>query len=163
MLALDHQTGSSRAWAVPGLVVDLVTETRGINNGEGDPRALLIKLELCTASQLSVVLYGVEVVLIRTDCHGLDLDAVLDMGAVGVIGVLVADNRLAAESVDEGGSAWESRRSCQQTGCIYRRELGWQKGAALRGMNSPVPDAPQTIKQNWIPFFTFFLRRIIFC
>jgi len=22
----------------------------------------------------------------------------------------------------------------------------------------PVPEAPQTIKQNWIPFFTFFLR-----
>ena len=27
----------------------------------------------------------------------------------------------------------------------------------------PVPDAPQTIRQNWIPFLTFFLRRIIFC
>ena len=23
----------------------------------------------------------------------------------------------------------------------------------------PVPDAPQTIKQNWMPFLTFFLRR----
>ena len=23
----------------------------------------------------------------------------------------------------------------------------------------PVPEAPQTIRQNWIPFFTFFLRR----
>ena len=23
----------------------------------------------------------------------------------------------------------------------------------------PVPEAPQTIKQNWIPFLTFFLRR----
>jgi hypothetical protein len=26
-----------------------------------------------------------------------------------------------------------------------------------------VPEAPQTIKQNWIPFLTFFFRRIIFC
>ena len=26
---------------------------------------------------------------------------------------------------------------------------------------SPVPDAPQTMMQNWIPFFTFFLRRIL--
>lgn len=26
----------------------------------------------------------------------------------------------------------------------------------------PVPEAPQTIRQNWIPFLTFFFRRIIF-
>jgi hypothetical protein len=26
----------------------------------------------------------------------------------------------------------------------------------------PVPEAPQTIKQNWIPFFTFFFFRSIF-
>ena len=38
-------------WIVPGLVVDLVTKTRGINDGEGDPGALLVKLELCAASQ----------------------------------------------------------------------------------------------------------------
>ena len=25
----------------------------------------------------------------------------------------------------------------------------------------PVPEAPQTIRQNWMPFLTFFLRRII--
>lgn len=120
--------GSSGAWVVPGLVVDLVTKTRGINNGERDPRALLIKLELCTASQSSVVLYGAKVVLIRTNCHGLDLDAVLDVGAVGVIRVLVADHRLSAESVDEGGPAWKSPRSCQQAVCIYRWGLGWGKG-----------------------------------
>ncbi len=29
--------------------------------------------------------------------------------------------------------------------------------------NLPVPDAPHTIKQNWIPFLTFFFLRIIFC
>jgi hypothetical protein len=28
---------------------------------------------------------------------------------------------------------------------------------------SPVPDAPQTMMQNWIPFFTFFLRLICGC
>lgn len=37
----------------------------------------------------------------------------------------------------------------------------WELDAEV--LNVPVPDAPQTIKQNWIPFFTFFLRRIIFC
>lgn len=68
--------------------------------------------------------------LIRTNCHGLDLDAVLDMGAVGVIGVLVADHRLSAESVDEGGPAWASPKSCQLTGCIYRWGLGRQKGCS---------------------------------
>lgn len=150
-------------WVVPGLVVDLVTKTRGINNGKGDPRALLVKLELCRAGQLSVVLFGMDVVLIRTNGHGLDLDAVLDMGAVGVIGVLVVDHRLSAESVNEGGPAYEVPKSRQQTSITQRWEPGWKKGAALRGVNSPVPDAPQTIKQNWIPFFTFFLRRIIFC
>ena len=25
--------------------------------------------------------------------------------------------------------------------------------------HAPVPEAPQTIRQNWIPFLTFFLRR----
>lgn len=25
----------------------------------------------------------------------------------------------------------------------------------------PVPDAPQTIRQNWIPFLTFFFLRIL--
>jgi hypothetical protein len=28
-------------------------------------------------------------------------------------------------------------------------------------LNIPVPEAPQTIKQNWIPFLTFFFRRIL--
>lgn len=31
----------------------------------------------------------------------------------------------------------------------------------IRVCCSPVPDAPQTIRQNWIPFLTFFLRRIL--
>lgn len=31
----------------PGLVVDLVAETGGVDNGEGDAGALLVKLELC--------------------------------------------------------------------------------------------------------------------
>lgn len=26
----------------------------------------------------------------------------------------------------------------------------------------PVPEAPHTMRQNWIPFFTFFFLRIIF-
>ena len=33
----------------------------------------------------------------------------------------------------------------------------------METIDIPVPEAPQTIKQNWIPFLTFFFRRIIFC
>ena len=29
----------------------------------------------------------------------------------------------------------------------------------LTNVVRPVPEAPQTIRQNWIPFLTFFLRR----
>ena len=38
----------------PGLIVDLVTETRGINDGEGDASTLLIKLKFCKAGQISI-------------------------------------------------------------------------------------------------------------
>lgn len=31
----------------------------------------------------------------------------------------------------------------------------------IRDCCVPVPDAPHTIKQNWIPFLTFFFRRIL--
>lgn len=46
----------------------------------------------------------------HTDCDGLDLDAVLDVSTVGVIGLLVREHRLAAQGVDEGGSAWRRRQ-----------------------------------------------------
>ena len=36
---------------LPVIVVDEVTEARGIDNGQGDASALLIQLELCPASQ----------------------------------------------------------------------------------------------------------------
>lgn len=42
----------------------------------------------------------------RTDCDGLNLDAVLDVGIVGIIGVLVLEDVLTAEGVDKGGAAW---------------------------------------------------------
>jgi hypothetical protein len=92
--------------------------------------------------------------ILRTDGDGLDLDAFLDMGSAGVVGLLVRENGLAAESVDEGGPACRSKQRLVG-GCAVLR------GSA--GIDSPVPEAPQTIRQNWIPFFTFFLRRIIFC
>lgn len=41
----------------------------------------------------------------RTDGQGLDLDALLLVGRVGVIAVLVVEDGLSAEGVDKGGSA----------------------------------------------------------
>ena len=41
----------------------------------------------------------------RTDSNGLDLDALLDVGGVGVIAVLVGEDGLPAEGVDEGSPA----------------------------------------------------------
>lgn len=38
----------------------------------------------------------------RTDSNRLDLDALLDVSAVGVVGILVAENGLTAQGVDEG-------------------------------------------------------------
>lgn len=31
----------------------------------------------------------------------------------------------------------------------------------VRGRQVPVPEAPQTIRQNWIPFLTFFFLRVL--
>ena len=46
----------------------------------------------------------------RTNCDGLDLDTLLDVGGRGIIGVLVGKNFFAAEGVDEGGTAWKGTR-----------------------------------------------------
>lgn len=86
------------------------------------------------------------------------------MGGVGVIGFLVADNRLPAKGVDEGSPTCrrgEKGFVSNPVRCIERAGSRGKLKLWTR-LNLPVPDAPQTIKQNWIPFFTFFLRRIIF-
>jgi hypothetical protein len=41
----------------------------------------------------------------RTDGDGLDLDALLDMGCVGIIRILVLEDLLPAQRVHEGGPA----------------------------------------------------------
>lgn len=40
----------------------------------------------------------------RTDCDGLDLDTVFDVGIMGVIRILVLENVLAAKGVDKGST-----------------------------------------------------------
>lgn len=88
----------------------------------------------------------------RTDGDGLDLDALLDVSGGRVVRLLMAENGFAAEGVDEGGPAWRGNR--HQHGWLCRN---------AGTCDSPVPEAPQTIRQNWMPFLTFFFRRIIFC
>lgn len=39
---------------VPGLVVNLVTKTGGIDNRQGDASALLVQLQLCVGVSLAV-------------------------------------------------------------------------------------------------------------
>jgi hypothetical protein len=68
---------------LPGLVVDLVSESRRVDDGERDAGAFLVEL------------YG----------DGLDLNALLHVGDGRVVDLLVAEHLLAAERVDEGGAA----------------------------------------------------------
>ena len=92
----------------------------------------------------------------RTDGQGLDLDALLLVGRVRVIAVLVVEDGLSAEGVDKGGSA--CGRACQP-----RRSRRRRGGKGFGGVvDVPVPEAPHTMRQNEMPFFTFFFLRIIF-
>lgn len=97
----------------------------------------------------------------------------------------MGQDALAAERVDEGGSAYTAWSEVIESGedqwLLVLGGLGRRHGSRgddlgyrlrQRGLETadgmtrarvvPVPEAPQTIKQNWIPFFTFFFRRIIF-
>ena len=100
---------------------------------------------------------------VRTDCDGLDLDALLDVCRVCVVGLLVGQNGLAAERVHESGSTCKGRETVVSKLRSFVKTQTHSMPLMERWQHSPVPDAPQTIKQNWIPFLTFFFRRIIFC
>jgi hypothetical protein len=136
---------------VPGLIVDLVTEAGGVDNGKGDASTLFIKL--CSSiSQGSII--GETCVgkrrwsRRRTDVKGLDLHALFNVGGVGVIALLMIEDSLPAEGVDESGPA-----------CIEKSDVSFQltrdgfdayadaKGV-YGGPDVPVPDAPHTIRQN---------------
>jgi hypothetical protein len=67
-----------------------------------------------------------------------------------VVGILVVEDSLAAESIDESGPT-----------CMEARQLASIERGQVMKKDAPVPDAPQTIRQNWIPFLTFFFRRIL--
>lgn len=82
------------------------------------------------------------------------------MGGVGVVAVLVIKDGLPAEGVDEGRSACGWMLSALRTHRCKRRSVKTER--EFRVVDIPVPEAPHTIRQNCIPFFTFFFLRIIF-
>lgn len=86
----------------------------------------------------------------RTNGDRLDLNTLLDMRIGCIIRILCLEYLLSAESVHEGGST-----------CAVS-QWGMADGAVC-SFNIPVPEAPHTIKQNWIPFLTFFFLRILIC
>jgi hypothetical protein len=85
-----------------------------------------------------------------TDSNGLDADALLEVGIGGIVSILALQDLLATESVDKSCAAYHPKK--------FRQSLFMIQGI---GFHIPVPLAPHTIKQNWIPFLTFFLRRIL--
>lgn len=90
---------------MPGLVVNLVTETGGINNSQRDAGSLLIKLQLCSKVKNNRLAIGYNpscvVYVVLTDGDGLDADTLLQVGVLRIISVLALQNLLAAESVDK--------------------------------------------------------------
>ena len=101
-----------------------------------------------------------------TNVVRLDLDALLDMCHLGVVGLSLGDNVGIAQSVDEGG-ATKTGSACE-FGCIT--SLTTQKTMvsgtfhATKVVSSKDEgddqdeNIPTTIKVNWNPFLTFFLR-----
>jgi hypothetical protein len=75
------------------------------------------------------------------------LDASLDVCIDRIVVFNAGQDILSAECVDKGGATWSGMR---QSMPLRQVQL----------LSSPVPDAPHTMMQNWIPFFTFFLRLI---
>lgn len=138
---------------MPRLVVNLVTETGGVDNGQGDAGAFLVQFELCCGRSASgVCSYGHAESSRLTDSDGFDADTLLEVGIGSIIGILALQNLLAAERVDEGCASCSTSKWIVSLGTI-EREMDFE--------SVPVPLAPHTIKQNWIPFLTFFLRRIL--
>ena len=75
----------ARDLAEGGFVVDAITKAWGVNNGQRNPRTLLIQLQL--------------------NGHWLDLDALLKVCGGWVVGIERGEDLAAAKSVDEGGAA----------------------------------------------------------
>lgn len=89
---------------MPRLVVNLVTESGGINDCQGDAGALLIQLELYFGPERLALIHTVCAAKRSplTDSDGLDADTLLDVGMLCIIGLLALQHLLSTESVHEG-------------------------------------------------------------
>lgn len=87
---------------MPRLVVNLVTKTGSIDDGQRDAGTFLIQLELWSPrGQLSRTDFAPEG-LELTHGDGLDANTLFDVGVGRVVGILALQYLLAAKSVHEG-------------------------------------------------------------
>ena len=85
-----------------------------------------------------------------TDCNGPDTDAFFKMCIGSIVCIFGLEYSLPAKRVHESRAPYiiSNQYSTTHFNGFIRQYL-------------PVPEAPQTIKQNWIPFLTFFFLRIL--
>lgn len=83
------------------LVVDVVTETGGVDDSKGDTNTLLLEFY----NKFSTPYVHKTRGTIRTDVDGLDPDALLDVSCFRAIRLLVGEYIRFTESVHEGGAS----------------------------------------------------------
>ena len=86
---------------MPRLVVNLVTESGSVDNGQGDAGAFLVQLKLCPGVVSNHGPIGAGVGR-HTNGDGLDADTLLEVGIGCVVGILALQNLLATEGVHKG-------------------------------------------------------------
>lgn len=98
----------------------------------------------------------------HTNSDRFDPYAFLDVCICVVVTVLSLQDLLAAEGIYKGGTTWMQTKRISMALVRTTRLIGVivEQGMKLSVGVLPVPEAPQTIRQNWIPFLTFFFLRI---
>ena len=90
-------------------IVDVVTETRRVDDGEGNTNTLLFELYNILSAPRVVKTRGA----VRTDVNGLDSDALLDVGRFRTIRLLVGEHVRFTKGVHKGCAS--STRSTYET------------------------------------------------
>jgi len=92
----------------PCLVVDLVTKTGSVDNGEGNTCAFFVKFELFLRVSLAVA--RARWTIPRTNGDGFYPDAFLEMRVCGIIVIAPVQHSLAAESIHKSGTTWRAEQ-----------------------------------------------------
>ena len=105
----------------PCFVIDLVTESWRINNGQRYASAFLIKLELCIplAHETQKLVVGVSL----TNGDWLDSDTLLNVRAVWVVRVFALKHSLSAQGIYEGSAACVDSKSAPGAGAEVDRVI----------------------------------------